>query len=557
MKKKIMSEYLKGFLCCGMAVALMAGCSDDDSPVNGDGAGDILAEANMPARNPWLAQETYSITHFNSAQTDAFPYAVQDGVYDVDLERCAQAWAGPVNLMTLASTSPDYMWGMSSDRVSYLRVADGRLERLAECALPGVTVRTQEQLVRLTAAYGSYDALEEAVTSVLGKQPQMSMANGNYVLCDKANNVYSNAGRKLARYRLKNEARPEDGIEQVGVVDLAPHIAGSFTLVGVSMTYDGYLVVAAQKALLTLTRDLAVVDTYQLPEEQILTNSISLDERALYVASNSVQPGGKGLMQKIICRGGKFSTAAADGAWQAEYEGGPMAPSIKLGYGTGSTPSLMGFGNDEDKLVVITDGAKRMNLVAFWRDEIPADAKPAGNGDPRVAGVFSITCGLPAAEWIQSEQSVVVGGYDAFVVNNISSGGGKVNDKIVGVLAIGPVLEGPKGVECVRWNTRTNEWEAHWTRADISSVSMIPAVSTASGMVFVDGWYDATGWEVTGLDWATGRTRHQVRFGKDNRGNGAYAILQYFPNGDLLFNSVAGPMRIALDETARTVAWAH
>ena len=29
-------------------------------------------------------------------------------------------------------------------------------------------------------------------------------------------------------------------------------------------------------------------------------------------------------------------------------------------------------------------------------------------------------------------------------------------------------------------------------------------------------------------------------------GNGAYAILQYFPNGDLLFNSVAGPFRAPL-----------
>ena len=188
-----------------------------------------------------------------------------------------------------------------------------------------------------------------------------------------------------------------------------------------------------------------------------------------------------------------------------------------------------------------------MKLVAFWRDEIPADGKASATGDPRVAGVFNITCGLPeSTEWVQSEQSVVVGGYDAFVVNNISGGISKVSDKIVGVLAIGPILEGPKGVECVRWNTQTNEWEARWTRSDISSVSMIPAVSTASDMVLVDGWYDATGWEVTGLDWGTGRTRHQVRFGKDNRGNGAYAIIQYFPNGDLLFNSVAGPMRISL-----------
>ena len=133
-----------------------------------------------------------------------------------------------------------------------------------------------------------------------------------------------------------------------------------------------------------------------------------------------------------------------------------------------------------------------------------------------------------------------------FVVNNIKETAEKATDKIIGVLAIGPLLEGPKGVECVRWNVKDNKWEALWSRSDISSISMIPAVSTASDMVFVNGWYDNAGWEITGLDWATGKTRHQVNLGKSNRGNGAYAILQYFPNGDLLFNSVAGPFRAPL-----------
>jgi hypothetical protein len=32
--------------------------------------------------------------------------------------------------------------------------------------------------------------------------------------------------------------------------------------------------------------------------------------------------------------------------------------------------------------------------------------------------------------------------------------------------------------------------------------------------------------------------------GKSNRANGAYAIIQYLANGDLLFNSVAGPIRV-------------
>lgn len=63
-------------------------------------------------------------------------------------------------------------------------------------------------------------------------------------------------------------------------------------------------------------------------------------------------------------------------------------------------------------------------------------------------------------------------------------------------------------------------------------------------MVFVCGWNDASGWEVTGLDWKSGATRHRSILGKNNRANGAYAIIQYLANGDLLFNSVAGPIRV-------------
>lgn len=322
---------------------------------------------------------------------------------------------------------------------------------------------------------------------------------------------------------------------------------GSFTLVGATMTYDGHLVVAAQNGLLVLNRALTTIeDSYPLPSDQILTNSICIDENGgVYVASNSRTPGGKGLMQKLICKDGKISTSQADGAWQAYYDGGPQAPCIKLGHGTGSTPTLMGFGQDKDKLVVITDGSKRMKLVAFWRDEIPSDAQQVAGYDKRIAGVHEVTCGLgTSTEWIQSEQSVVVGGYDAFVVNNINVTNQEINDKIIGVIAIGPIVKGPQGAECVRWNTKEKKWESKWTRSDVSSVSMIPAVSIKSEMVFVCGWNDASGWEVTGLDWKSGATRHRSILGKNNRANGAYAIIQYLANGDLLFNSVAGPIRV-------------
>lgn len=530
-------------------IAAVSACSDNDTDENTPNSGNVpLSTVQVAPLNPYLAKGYYSITHFNSAQTDAFPYAVKDGVYTVNPADYPSTWSGPVNLMTLSSTSDDYMWGMSSDRVSYIRVADGKFERVAEAALPGVTMRTKEQLEQLSADYASVDELTRTVTGILGQQPQMSMANGNYVFCDKDNYVYSNAGRKMVRYRLANASKPEEGIVMDSQIDLSAHIFNSYTLVGATMTFDGHVIVAAQRGLLLLDRGLTTIeDSYPLPAGQILTNSVTVDENAVYVASNSTEANGKGLIQKIICKGGKFSTNTEDGAWQAQYDGGPAAPCIKLGFGTGSTPTLMGFGSDEDKLVVITDGAKRMKLAAFWRDEIPADAKEIEKGNPRLAGLFNVTCGLPVStEWVQSEQSVVAGGYDAFVVNNINVNAQKTIDKIIGVLAIGPLLAGPHGVESVRWNTKENKWEAHWSRADVSSVSMIPAVSTASDMVFVNGWYDNSGWEITGLDWQTGKTRHQVKLGKSNRGNGAYAILQYFPNGDLLFNSVAGPFRAAL-----------
>ena len=132
------------------------------------------------------------------------------------------------------------------------------------------------------------------------------------------------------------------------------------------------------------------------------------------------------------------------------------------------------------------------------------------------------------------------------MVNNILSEGNTTGDKVVDVLAIGPLIETPKGVERLQWNTKENRWETVWSRADVSSPSMIPAVSTQSEMVFVNGYSKTDGWEVTGLDWYTGAIRHRVIFGDTSRGNGTYAIIQYLDNGDLLFNSVSGPFRVKL-----------
>jgi hypothetical protein len=73
---------------------------------------------------------------------------------------------------------------------------------------------------------------------------------------------------------------------------------------------------------------------------------------------------------------------------------------------------------------------------------------------------------------------------------------------------------------------------------------MVPIHSQSGTMALINGYRPPYGWEVLGLDWNNGSIVHQTVFGTKNFGNGAYAILQYLENGDLLFNSVAGPLRV-------------
>ena len=531
------------------ATCALFSCSDDENDPSKDDNEPPLSEATVPTPNPYLASEHYSLTHFNSAQTDAFPYAVKGGTFQMNPDDCASTWSGPVNLMTLSSTDPDYMWGMCGDRVSYIHIADGAFERVAEIGLPnGIQMNTEENLRKLVdTQYTSTDQLYADAVEILGKYPQMSMSNGNYVICDNENYAYTNARTVICRYKLKEAGNPKAGIVLDKQVDMAPYMDNPQTLVGMVMTYDGYLVVASGNGIAIIDRTMSMPPVVKLiPDDQVITNSAAVDEHnGIYIASNSRTPGGKGIMHKFVWKNGKLSEDEADGAWTASYDGGPEAPAIKMGYGTGSTPTLMGFGDDEDKLVVITDGAKRMKLVAFWRDDIPEDAVPVDAENPRIADQKEISCGLSAStEWIQSEQSVAVSGYGAFVVNNVIPN--TVPDKIVAVLSIGPLVTPPFGVERLQWDTEKNQWYSVWTRSDVSSISMIPAISTASNMVFVNGYTEADGWEVTGLDWGTGATSHRVIFGQTSRGNGAYAIIQYMENGDLLFNSVGGPFRVKL-----------
>ena len=136
---------------------------------------------------------------------------------------------------------------------------------------------------------------------------------------------------------------------------------------GLSMTYDGHIVITFSNGVAVINRDLnaSSASFYKFDDDEFVTNSIAIDENSsIYVASNTI-------MRKLVWNGTTLSDNVADGAWLCPYTHSVQPPIGKSGNGTGSTPTLMGLGNDPDKLVVITDGAKQMNLVAFGVTTFP------------------------------------------------------------------------------------------------------------------------------------------------------------------------------------------
>ena len=530
---------LAAVLAVACAVPL-AGCSKPGVPPS--------AKTDAVPVNPFLSAPTYGITHMDSSQSDTFPYSVPRGTFTVDPRTQPRSAGGPINIMTLASTSPDYMWVSSTSGVRYVSVKDGGFRTVAELTAPGVNTVPVSDLDRVLAErFTTLDQVRDAVEKDWKLNARV-LGNGTYSLVGSDNRLYySTADSRILVLELVNPKNPSAGIRIANSLDFKqffrPDPVGPIpeTTVGLAMTYDGHLVVATTKGVSVLNRDLGDEPSQVFfAADETVSNSVAVDERGgIYVASDQ-------LMRKLKWTGSKLSDDSADGAWAAPYDTGQQPPSVKFGGGTGSTPTLMGFGDDADKLVVITDGSDRMKLVAFWRDKIPGDAVPvAGAKSPRIADQIPVTAGLdPLPQFIQSEQSVVVNQYGAFVVNNIRPAGDP--DRLVDVLAGGPVLDPPHGMQRFEWDPATNKWQSVWTRGDVVATSMVPAASSGSNQVMVNGYAKADGWEVTGLDWDTGATVQRVIFGQDNLGNGAYALIQYAPNGDLLFNGVGGTFRAKL-----------
>lgn len=498
--------------------------------------------------NRFLSAPHYSLTAFDSQQSDSFPYSVPEGRFDVDLLTLPRILSGPVSITCLASAREGRMWAMATDRVTLVDVTAGRFAPLAAMRYPGIEPIADETLADLAAReFQSVDHAAAFAREFFGEHPELRTGNGLYTIADCDDVVYVNVGSTIHAISLVDPDDPRSGLRVLRSLDTTtiftpyafPGYPAAVKLIGMNLTYDGHLVIGAFGQICVVDREFAKpAAVYDFAAGQLLSNSFAVDDAGgIYVATGSLMPGAPGLMHKLVWTGSRLSADEADGGWICEYPGGNWAPAVKVGTGTGSTPTVMGFDDDEDRLVVITDGQDRMHLTAFWRDAVPA-------GSSRIAGSIPVTCGLPDdVAWIQSEQSVVTLDGGALVVNNVTPQG--QDDRLIDVLVSGPVTEPARGVERFQWDNSSHRWVSVWTRPDLASISQVPVVSVGSRMALVNTYGD-DGWEVTGVDWATGETVHRTVFGRATAGNGAYALVQFLPDGDMIFTSVAGPVRVPL-----------
>ncbi len=298
-------------------------------------------------------------------------------------------------------------------------------------------------------------------------------------------------------------------------------------IAGMSLTYDGYLAFATEFGnLFVISPDADPDNLGEVPVVSTNENCATADEANLEIVSNSVaidENGGIYVLTSAAMYRFDWDGSELTRAWRAEYESADEVPSpIRLGPGSGSTPSLMGTNADDDRFVVITDGQARMNLVLFWRDDVPADWEPIGPGkDLRIACEIPVDYGTGASEAI-SEQSVAVRGYAAVVVNDLLTNPtinpptmlalGAIAQNLVSALEGGIPEKAPFGLERIDWDPGTRTCSTVWANSEISVPNGIPSISEASGLVYGAGQRDGQ-FGLEGLDFETGESRVWVAAG--------------------------------------------
>ena len=166
----------------------------------------------------------------------------------------------------------------------------------------------------------------------------------------------------------------------------------------------------------------------------------------------------------------------------------------------------------------------------------------------RIAGLAPVTMGELNVQKIQSEQTVIVAGYGALVVNNTPRNApffipkeGSARGVLIGPLGSNPKFQ-PYGMQKFQWNPAKRRLEEAWVNERISSPNGVPWVSTGSNQVYFMGARDNE-WTFEAVNWMSGeRTFHYILPGQ--KYNNEFSGPTIDQQGRAFVGTIFGRMRI-------------
>jgi hypothetical protein len=406
------------------------------------------------------------------------------------------------------------IWSNGLDRI--VKVDFDSFDTLATYWVEGARRWTEEDAEPAIARFNESNEGIASIYQAFQQASKLRDLSSIYTVVDIDNTYY--VGNKTGLITAYTDADPNDPASDIiekATFRLPPEVTG--LTVGMNMTFDGWIIIPTEHGyIVAVSRDFKTHHVVRLLHSEgaegkatrktgygWVRNGVAIDDAGgLYIASQNH-------MHKAVWTGSRLSTDSADGAWTARYLN-------SWTHGSGATPSLMGFG-DEDRFVVITDGEHLMNVVLFWREGIPEGwTAPEGAPDRRIAGMLPADMGDPDLKKIQSEQSVVVADYGALVVNNVPRNPpwylpSRAQSLLVSYLGSNPRYQ-PYGVQKFAWDPEQRELRHAWVNKEVSSPSCVPVVSYPSDRVYLIGARNNK-WTLEALEWGNGRSAFHTEIG--------------------------------------------
>lgn len=316
---------------------------------------------NMPAKNPWLTDSVYPTSHFNGGATDsvlfAGPTKGKKLTRGKDVKVVSNVMVSNPTIKKIGSDTVAFASGTLGIRKILL--TGKACEEVAFTPYPGLEKEAEKADEKaVTALLAEVDAASRAkddakLLAAIGGIEKLGVnfetgINGVYNMFDKDGFHYCvYGGSKVLKSTDDNKVRgPIRVVKSVDVAKALPAetAKGVTRIIGLNMTYDGYIAAAAPGALVLLDRELNVKSFIAFKDEAV-DNSIAIDEKnGIYVVTSR-------RMLKVVWDGKKLSTDEKDGAWESGYEWTPDEKALASGAisrGSGTTPTLMGFGDDPD-----------------------------------------------------------------------------------------------------------------------------------------------------------------------------------------------------------------